>query len=186
MQYKPTFSTSRSLILVWKRQGGRLAVERRLHDPNLSRDWSVVVTTLPTRQATACWILLSSPSPKSSAELVLLLLHGLPLPVSAHADANPKNDDCFHASIATNGSWRDFRRPRHRSRARFRPLPSDTVPTCGALGPTGALQLCAHCQFLSPANLESLRVRRLWPSHVGALEKFVFAWIVTSITNFQP
>ena len=60
------------------------------------------------------------------------------------------------------------------------------VPTCGALGPTGALQLCAHCQFLSPASLESLLVRRRWPSHVGALGKFVFAWIVTSITDWQP
>ena len=27
---------------------------------------------------------------------------------------------------------------------------SGFVPTCGALGPTGALQLCAHCQFLLP------------------------------------
>ena len=29
-------------------------------------------------------------------------------------------------------------------------------------------------------------VRHRWPSHSGALGKFVFAWIVTSITNWQP
>ena len=63
---------------------------------------------------------------------------------------------------------------------------SGFVPTSGALGPTGALQLCAHCQFLSPASLESLLVRRRWPSLGGALGKFVLAWIVTSITDWQP
>ena len=58
---------------------------------------------------------------------------------------------------------------------------SGFVPTCGALGPTGALQLCAHCHFLlSPTSLESLLVRHRWPLHVGVLGKFVFAWIVTS------
>ena len=63
---------------------------------------------------------------------------------------------------------------------------SGSVPTCGALGPTGALQLCAHCQFLSLASLESLLVRRRWPLHVGVLGKFVFAWILISITDCQP
>ena len=54
------------------------------------------------------------------------------------------------------------------------------------LGLSGALQLCAHCQRLSPVSLGFLLVRRRWPSHVGALGKFVFAWIVISITDWQP
>ena len=90
MQYKPTFSTSRSLILVWKRPGGgRLAVERRLHDPNLSRDWSVVVTHPPDTPGHRVLDSLVEFLTKVLCELLLLLPHGLPLPVSAHADANP-------------------------------------------------------------------------------------------------